>query len=308
MRLRSLQSRIVLLFLVLILAVQSCGFFAIRTGIEENAQLSIREELKVGERVFKRLLNLYAQNLTQGARVLASDYGFKQAIGTDDTETIVSALSNHGGRIGASVAVLIGTDRNIKASTTDRQENNFHKLILALLDEAERGDGAAGNGILGGQPYQIVVMPVKAPVTIGWVAMAFPIARQLAFDMRDLSQMHVSMMVSGAGGEWLPHASTMSTAMAAALAASLRGGGDGERFIPQLHVGDDDFGTRTLVFAKDAQQTAMVVLQHSISEAVAPYRRLQITLLVINAFGILVTLFGSMFMARRITGPLHRLS
>src|SRR5688500_3856672 len=102
MRLRSLESRIVILFLVLILAVQLAGFFAIQTGIQENVRATIREELAIGERVFGRLLDQYAQKLTQGARLLASDYGFKQAISTDDRETIESALANHGDRIEAS--------------------------------------------------------------------------------------------------------------------------------------------------------------------------------------------------------------
>src|SRR3569832_413141 len=94
MRLRSLESRIVILFLVLILAVQLAGIFAIQTGIRENARASIREELSINQRVFRRLLDQYAQKLTQGARLLASDYGFKQAISSADRETIVSALAN----------------------------------------------------------------------------------------------------------------------------------------------------------------------------------------------------------------------
>jgi sensor c-di-GMP phosphodiesterase-like protein len=72
MRLRSLESRIVILFLALILAVQLAGFFAIRSSIQKNAQAAIREELMIGERVFVRLLDQYAQKLTQGARLLAT--------------------------------------------------------------------------------------------------------------------------------------------------------------------------------------------------------------------------------------------
>ena len=84
MRLRSLESRIVILFLVLILAVQMAGFFSIQTGIHENARAAIREDLIVGERVFLNLLDQYEQKLVQGAILLASNYGFKQAIATDD--------------------------------------------------------------------------------------------------------------------------------------------------------------------------------------------------------------------------------
>ena len=41
MWLRNLESRIVALFLFLILAVQLAGFFAIRSGIETNARAAI---------------------------------------------------------------------------------------------------------------------------------------------------------------------------------------------------------------------------------------------------------------------------
>ncbi|WP_334188784.1 diguanylate cyclase domain-containing protein, partial [Noviherbaspirillum sp.] len=308
MRMRSLESRIVLLFLVLILAVQASGFMAIRIGIDQNARSAIQEELVVGERVFRRLLGLYAHNLTQGARVLASDYGFKQAIASDDSETIASALTNHGGRIGASHAVLVAADRSIKASTTGKLVGSFEKSILGLLDAADRNDGASNNSIIDSQPYQVVVVPVKAPVTIGWIAMAFPVARQLATDMRELSLMHISVLINGTNGAWSSTASSLPALAAAELARQMETLGFGPRFIPQIRIADADYSAQVLIFAEDAKQTAAVVLQHSISDAIAPYQRLQLILLVLTALGIMVTLAGSMFMARRITRPLRRLS
>lgn len=308
MRMRSLESRIVLLFLVLILAVQAAGFTAIRIGIDQNARAAIQEELVVGERVFRRLLDLYAHNLTQGARVLASDYGFKQAIASDDSETIVSALANHGERIGASHAVLVAADRSIKASTTGQLVGSFERSIVELLDAAENGDGASNNSIIDDQPYQVVVVPVKAPVTIGWVAMAFPVARQLATDMRELSLMHISVFISGMTGSWTATASTLPAAAATELARQMERIGSRPQFLSQIRIADADYSAQVLIFAKDAKQTAAVVLQHSISDAIAPYQRLQLILLVLTALGIMVTFAGSMFMARRITRPLRRLS
>src|SRR3569833_2797090 len=156
MRLRSLESRIVILFLLLILAVQLAGFAAIRIGIRQNAQHAIRDELSINERVFRRLLEQSAQKLTQGARLLASDYGFKTAISSDDRETVVSVLANHGKRIAASHALLIGLDRRIKASTTEPGAQ-LEKAIMKLVDEAERNGSANGVGFVGNLPYQLVV-------------------------------------------------------------------------------------------------------------------------------------------------------
>lgn len=59
MRLRNLESRIILLYLALPLAVQLAGFGAIKS------------ELAINECVSHRLLDQYAHNLMQGARLLA---------------------------------------------------------------------------------------------------------------------------------------------------------------------------------------------------------------------------------------------
>jgi len=307
MRLRSLESRIVILFLVLILAVQLAGFLAIQTGIQENVRAAIREELAVGERVFGRLLDQYAQKLTQGARLLASDYGFKQAIASDDRETIESALANHGERIEASHALLIGLDRTIKASTAGTLQGSLEKSILELVDRAEQNGSANGIGIVDKHPYQIVVVPVKAPVTISWVAMAFAIDRKIAADMRELSSLQVSILTSGPQGSWMADVTTLPAEDADSLAERMHEIPARAAFVPQMNIGGSDYSARVLPLAQADGQDVIVVLQRSVSEAEAQYRSLKIGLAVLTLLGIAVAAAGTVFMARRITGPLRRL-
>ena len=80
---RSLESRIVTLFLVLIVAVQVIGLLVIQRGIDSNARQSIAGELNNGAKVFGRLLEQNAQNLRFGARLLARDTAFLAAIGNN---------------------------------------------------------------------------------------------------------------------------------------------------------------------------------------------------------------------------------
>lgn len=134
MRLRSLESRIVILFLVLLVAVQLAGMLAIESSIRQNARAVVREELQVGERVFAHLQQQYAETLNQGARLLAADYGFRRAIASDDRETIESALANHGKRIQASHAMLISLDRTIKAATISAAVGALEQTALQLVD------------------------------------------------------------------------------------------------------------------------------------------------------------------------------
>jgi diguanylate cyclase (GGDEF)-like protein len=308
MRLRSLESRIVTLFLLLILAVQLVGFFAIRAGINHNARASIHDELTVGEHIFKRLLDQNAQKLTEAARSLALDYGFRQAVGNNDSTTIASALDNLGERIGASRTMLIGIDRKIKASTNTSLPANLANAIQRLIDKAEQSGTAATICIVDNHINQIIMVPVKAPVTIAWVAMTLPIAQQLVTDMHDLSALQVSILIKEQNGRWTTESSTLSAEDAANLTAHLQGSTSSGADMPEIAMSGSDFSARSITLAQDGEQTALVVLQRSISEAIAPYVRLQWTLLILTAIVMGIAVVISIFTAKRMTGPLRHLT
>ncbi|ASU39082.1 GGDEF domain-containing protein [Herbaspirillum sp. meg3] len=309
MRWHRLENRIVALFIVLILLVQLAGFVAIRKAIDENARASIRDELIIGERVFLRLLEQNADKLTQGARLLASDFGFRQAIGTDDRGTITSVLENHGARIGATLSMLIGTDQQIKASTQAYPSADLQRSALELVTKGADTNGASETVIVDDSLFQIVAVPVRAPVVIGWIVMGFPVDQKLISDMRALSSLQVSVMVSTRGGQWQQDVSTLPKEESGMLMRQLPQKQDNSSFIPQLTIGDNDYSARLLVLAKgSSNQSAVAVLQRSISEAVAPYRRLQLILLTISVIGVVMAIFASAFVARRITSPLRSLA
>jgi len=304
-----LENRIVALFIVLILLVQMAGFVAIRKAIDENARASIRDELIIGERVFLRLLDQNADKLTQGARLLASDFGFRQAIGTDDRGTITSVLENHGARIGSTLSMLIGTDQQIKASTQAYPSADLQRSSLELVAKAAETNGASETVIVDDNLFQVVAVPVRAPVIIGWVVMGFPVDQKLISDMRALSSLQVSVVVSKRGGQWQQDVSTLPKDEAGMLMSQLPKTPGANSFIPQLSIADNDYSARLLVLAKGStNQTAVAVLQRSISEAVAPYRRLQLILLTISVIGVAMAIFASAFVARRITSPLRALA
>lgn len=310
MRLYRLESKIVALFIILIVVVQLAGFAAIRKAIDSNARNSITDELVIGQRVFVRLLDQNAQKLTQGARLLASDFGFRQAIGTDDRDTINSVLANHGARIGASMAMLIGTDGQIRASTLEYPDTDLQRSSLELIRKPEAENGAADNVIVGDSMFQIVAVPIKAPVTIAWVVMGFPVDRQLIADMRALSSLQVSILVSNRGGAgWAADVSTLSPDASAMLSQEIHAPSMKSESISDLQIYGNEYRARMLPLARSSSgQEAVAVLQRSISEAVAPYHRLQVILLTISIVGVLIAALASAVMARRITSPLRELA
>lgn len=196
---QSLEGRIATLFLALIIVLQVVGLVLIQRGIDSNARASITAELTNGEKVFRKLMEQNAQKRRFSAQVLARDTGFVQAVGNDgsgDRETIQSALENSARRARANLTMLIDGDRKVKVSTGIGKNAELEKLVLGLLDQAEQSDGATGVALVDNKPYQIVVMPVKAPITIAWVVMGFAIDRQLAADMKELSALEVAILRS----------------------------------------------------------------------------------------------------------------
>ena len=86
----SLQHRIVALFTLLLLAVQAAGFVTINAALADNARKILREELAEGERIFRHVLDQNSKQLQQAAQVLSSDFGFREAVATNEHATIVS--------------------------------------------------------------------------------------------------------------------------------------------------------------------------------------------------------------------------
>ncbi|MDE2297423.1 MAG: GGDEF domain-containing protein, partial [Burkholderiales bacterium] len=137
---RSIGARIVALSLGLLFAIQVASFSAIRASLGAHARRALPEQLNVGERVLASLLEQNAQKLTEGAKLLAADYGFRSVVQSNDAPTMVSVLENHGKRIGATEAALLGTDFTLRAAS-GRDTGDLQPVATRLATVAMR-DGA----------------------------------------------------------------------------------------------------------------------------------------------------------------------
>ncbi|GJI93364.1 phosphodiesterase [Duganella caerulea] len=311
MRFRSLESRIVTLFLVLIVAVQVIGLLVIQRGIDNNARMSISSELANGAKVFRRLLDQNAQSLRFGARLLARDTAFVATIGNNDENdrsTILSALDNSGKRIHASLSMLINADRKISVATNLEQAAALEKQVASMLDTAESSGGANGIAIVEHRPYQIVVMPILAPTTIGWIVMTFPIDRQLATDMREVSALDTTVLTRDAQGKWLAVGSTFSGAVAQTVIDQMQAMEATPAGPFDLTLDAGKYSARLLAIGQDGGQTANVLLARSIDEATAEYSRLERWLIALTLGGIVISALAIVFTAKRIAQPISELA
>ena len=135
---RSLQTRILALFLLLIFVVQVGGFVLINTVGGKAARSTVGAEVAAGARVFDRLLEQDAQRLVQGARLMAADYAFREVIATGDHDTIGSVLVNYGKRIEAPLVMIVGLDQKVLGDTLGQR----HRQAVRAAASARSGGSA----------------------------------------------------------------------------------------------------------------------------------------------------------------------
>ncbi|HEX8615172.1 MAG TPA: EAL domain-containing protein [Telluria sp.] len=311
LRFNSLEGRIVSLFLVLIVAVQAIGLLVIEHGINVNARSSIATELINGEKVFRKLMEQNAQKQRFSAQVLARDTAFVQAIGNgdeDDRATIASALANSGRRARADMTMLIDGERRVTVETGIVKNGSLEKLVLGLLDQAEQHDGASAVAIVDQRPMQVVVMPVKAPITIAWVVMGFALDRQLVLDMRELSQLDVAIFTRREDGPFVPFESTLPPAAMEGVTRALQALPATRARPFDLDAGGMRYSARLLPLGLDGARHADVLLARSIDDATAEYKGLQRTLMILTVVATLVAGGAAVLTAMRIAQPLRHLA
>ncbi len=302
-----LQHRIVVFFVVLLMAVQLASFLAIRYAIERTAQNSLRDEMRVGARVFKRLLDQNSQQLVEATSVLTYDFGFREAIATRDRDTITSALRNHAARIKASGMSVIGLDGNYVADTHDESNAGKPYANPDMVKRALQLGRTSGIRMMGARPYQVVVVPVLAPLPIAWVSMTFVIDDNTARDLQRLSSSDVTFVrVGGEKPELL--ATTLPPSRRTDLLAQVRTiigyGRDGM----STHLGQEEFEVLATPLEDTGDLRIYALLQRSVAEGHAPYLALQAVLMFLAAFALAITLYGSIRIARRITRPVAELA
>ena len=166
MLVRSLQTRIVIAFTLLLLAVQSIGLVVIHTIASRNARGEIEEQLNAGERVFKLMWEENSRQLAQAATVLSSDFAFREAIATDDRRTVLWTLANHGARIKADLVTLVGLDNKVLGDTLQPDRVGQAFMFSELVAEAAKNNQATEIVMRNGSAYELVVVPVLAPLPI----------------------------------------------------------------------------------------------------------------------------------------------
>ncbi len=266
-------------------------------SIRDAVRLESTRQLEATRAMLDRTLALRASLLRSATDVLTADAGFREAVATSDRATLESVLANHAGRISADLAVLYAPDGSVTAASTPALAAQAHRS-LAL---PEQGREPAAFALVGGRPYQIVFVPVRAPLVIGWVALGFELDARLAHQLAQLSGTEVSLLyqeasaapaiistLPGREAQWLLAQSAGLVATEGASMADL----DGHPYVAQDAPLAAQGGTLHLVVLR-SQEAAM-----------APFRQMRFALLLIGGAALVAAIAVAVLAGRGAIRPL----
>ncbi|WP_438952115.1 putative bifunctional diguanylate cyclase/phosphodiesterase [Porticoccus sp.] len=300
--LNSYRIRLVIAFVVVLMLVQLATAVFVLNATHREQMLQQQQTLDVGINVFREVLANRSLQLNNSLSVLSADFGFKRAIATGESDTILSVLEDHGNRIGADAAILLSPEgRLISSSIADLGEEDIE--VLSELT-ASMNDGSAARILsFDNASYQFVMQPVKAPTLIAWVGMGFVMDSQVAQQAKAITGVEVSFINKDGNGRFAVE-STLGTTSQSALLSQLS-------MLPELSVeAAEGFPEHYLSYALKLNGKAAdkwVVLHLSSLRWEQNYEHLRNSMLSIFPGTLALSLLVAAWLSGSLTLPVHTL-
>ena len=283
LRFRTLKVRIAVVYAALFAIVLATVVLLAGNGVARFGENSASRDLAANARVFDEIIGLRAKQMRASTDILSRDFGFREAVATHDDATIESALLSLRQRSNSAAAFVVGLDGSM-AGSSDANLPPVESLWSALDGGQERGMIR-----LGGQLALAAASPIQVPDTVGWLVLAQPLD---AAEMRRLSRLAAVDI-----GARVVGASQLSPALRRTALGQVVETGGSERILH--HV--------TALPALQEGLRPRLVLDHSLTAALAEYAGLQWLLAALAAAGLTLVIAASWRVARTITRPLSAL-
>ena len=304
-RFRSLQWRITALYSATFGLVMLLVAASLQWAIDSSAEQQVRSELASSSKVIDRIWSLRTQELDSVARPLALDFGFREAVATDDDATIRSALGNIAARIDLPNAFVVKYDGRV-VGMQPGQDSPYDE---ELWDELDSG-WHSGALRIHGTTYQAVAAEIKAPALIGWLVIGRRIDAGEMKQLSGLSAVPVTATVVRRTdtGEWVFDQSDrrVTDSGVAALLGRMKPAADGQSADLSARMDGNMVLARPLGSSDGAATTALL-LNFSIADALAEYNPLRLAVVIAGLLGLVFVAFASTRVARRIVRPIAAL-
>jgi adenylate cyclase len=308
-RFRTLRGRLVCISLGLIFLLQALTYFLVVEANRRHATRQIDANLEMAARVFVRLKQRRLIELSEQARLLSYDYGFKQAFGAsrNDPATMRLAMKNWQHRVNASFFSLISLDGDVLFDSENSARDGTPFALPQLISKAENDPSGETGGIAlrDGNLFAVVLAPLLAPEPEAWVCLGFRIDDGFASELGGLTKQEVSFL--GLDGSPRILATTHSPEIAAQVKAALAKGTPPFGRTVRIDLGHVCY-VSLLRPLESENAAAAVLLQRDLDAELAPFKTLESALLGVALVGLAISAGAAFRFADSIAKPVRRLT
>ncbi len=319
---KQFQTKLVLFFAALFAVVQGASYVAVQNNVRSSILDEASNQLAKAYTVFLNDVETTTSALAEGSRIVASDFGFRQAVASNDRPTIMSAINNLSQRIKADRVILVDLENKIIGDTGSAADaassGNIVTMGLAnatfpfpeMIDDADANDQSVKITVMDQRVYQTVVVPIRAPDLIASIVIGTEIDRSYVGDL--VRKFTVPLDITFArhdanSSEWVTNTTTLKPELSTALMGILKTAGDTDKKAPRTMKleGQDFVGLIATLDSPKSSPKVDAIIQYSLDASLEPFGQLFLTLIALAAGTLLLTLLGSYAIAGSVAKPIR---
>lgn len=295
-------TKLLLILAALVVGLQLAGLLTMQVAVKRGVDRQLADSLEVGARVWERLHEARQRQLLERVAVLAEDFGFRQAIATQDGPTLESLLESASSRINAPFGLILGVDGRVLAQRLPAGMTLPPAGLSQRVEEARSLGWSLGVIALGEEAVSYAMVPVFAPDLVGWMAMGQAFGAGESDEIAEVTGLEPALLVLVGGqwrtahGRWTPDAADDK---------ALR-----EDAPKHLLKADDGRSNPAMALRVSAAEGTPIylVLSAGRERAMTPYKSLQSQVLWLSLVAALLAMGAAFFVGRRVSGPVGALA
>ena len=300
MALTPLNQSIFRLVVGLVLLTAIAIFTNVWMAADKQTREGLNRDLFIAENVLQRVLKSREDLLYNSAYVLTADFGFKQAVASQDKDTIDSALINHGQRIEADLMALISLNGNTISSVPAILNSDQAFPYPEVIESIAAQGGYSSLMMLNKQLYQVIMLTVDAPTPIAIALVGFKLGNPILDQLKDITQLDTTLQVYTQQQEIF----TISTLKTELVEKALEQINHSPSWLSITITKDMPYVSQQFVLSNSLDHQIVITLSEDAQKLFADFNSLQFNITAIGVLVILLATFLAALFSRKISRPL----
>lgn len=291
----SIKARVILLCVSLIILTALAMQFSHGWFISQHNQRQMNSQVANASYFLQQYIESRESNLRYSSNVITQDFGFRQAIATNDLPTITSMLTNHAQRIQADLMLVLNNDGELIAG--NELDIPFTELANVNWLDFNRASEAGQFVEVNNRLYRLFSLPIRAPHQIGISVIAFEINGMLLEELKLKTGLDI-IFQSSLSDLFL---STLNIDKAE-FETILQ-----QENLPKLWWQRSDYLLEKVALQSSLEQQIQLFLLADLSVFYQVFDRLNYSLLLLTLVIVVIAVVLSTLLARRLANPLSHL-